>query len=322
MKAAIIRRYGAPKVFQHENLPDISPRANEIKIKVMASSVNPVDFKTRSGSIFFLSSFKFPKILGSDFSGIIVECGAEVKDVRVGDEVFGFTNAVTEGGAYGEFLCIDRSRIARKPTNLSFLEAAVIPLAGSTAYQGLVTLGRIKSGMRICVIGATGGVGHFAVQIAKSMGCHVTGVCHSNNAELAQRFGCDEVVPYDRIDFRAINQFFDLIFDSAGKLGYARSRHRLELQGSFISTIPSLATVLLPRLPSRVKGRQVRHFWAHSNSVDLQFLAELCEQKLLQPYIEHHFPIAQIDLAHELSESGRVRGKIAIEVNHSAADPS
>jgi NADPH:quinone reductase-like Zn-dependent oxidoreductase len=322
MRAAIIRRYGAPKVFQHENLPDITPRADEVKIQVMASSVNPVDFKTRSGSIFFLSGFKFPKILGSDFSGIIVECGAEVKDVRLGDEVFGFTNAVTEGGAYGEFLCIDRSRIARKPTNLSFLEAAVIPLAGSTAYQGLVTLGQINSGMRICIIGATGGVGHFAVQIAKSIGCHVTGVCHSNNTKLAQQFGCDEIVPYDRMDFRAINQSFDLIFDSAGKLGYARSRHRLEQQGSFISTIPSLATILLPRLPSRFRGRQVRHFWAHSNSADLQFLAEQCELNLLQPYIEPHFPIAQIDLAHELSESGRVRGKIAIAVNHSAAGPS
>jgi NADPH:quinone reductase-like Zn-dependent oxidoreductase len=185
-----------------------------------------------------------------------------------------------------------------------------------------VTLGRLSSGMRTCVIGATGGVGHFAVQIAKSMGCHVTGVCHSNNSELAQRFGCDEVVPYDRIDFRTIRKSFDLIFDSAGKLGYARSRHHLHPHGSFVSTIPSLATVLLPRLPYSIKGRQVRHFWAHSNSVDLKFLAEQCELNLLQPYIEHHFPIVQIDLAHALSESGRVRGKIAIEVAYSSANPS
>lgn len=315
MKAAIIKKYGKPEVLHIEEVKEVYPDRNEVKIQVRASSVNPVDFKTRSGSIFFMSGFKFPKVLGSDFSGVITECGAGVKDYVPGDEVFGFTNAVTEGGAYGEFLCVNTSIIAKKPANFNFLEAGAIPLAASTAYQGLYNEGRMASGMRVCITGATGGVGHLAVQIAKAANCHVTGICHSRNKELAHQFGCDEVLPYDQIQLEKMNQQFDLIFDAVGKYNYFTFRHLLNRGGTYVSTVPSFSTVFKPLLSSLSGSKKACHFWAKSKTADLTALSRLSEQGALKPFIESVYTIEEIAKAHALSETQKVRGKISIEVD-------
>ncbi len=312
MRAAVITKYGKPDVFQIADVPDVYPKTNEVKVRVHASSVNPVDFKTRLGHIFFLSGFKFPKVLGSDFSGVITECGAGVTDFALGDEVFGFTNAVTEGGAYAQFLCCKTSKIAKIPASLTLLEAGVLPLAASTAYQGLFQEGGMTSGMHVCITGATGGVGHYAVQIAKASNCRVTGICHSQNEELAYQFGCDDVLPYDKTSWKDIDQRFDLVLDAVAKYSYAICRHTLKRNGAYVSTIPSLRTVLMPLLPAAFRAHQACHFWANSNTADLNSLARLADQGALKPYIANTYSIEEIAKAHAQSETQKVRGKIAV----------
>lgn len=313
MKAAIIRKYGKPEVLQIEEVAQVYPQKNEVKIQVHASSVNPIDFKVRSGNIAFLSGWKYPKILGSDFSGVITECGQDVTDYKQGDEVFGFTNAATKGGAYGEYLCCDTGIIAKKPASLSFLEAGATPLTALTAFQGLYQQGRMRSGMRILVTGATGGVGHFAVQIAKAAQCHVTGVCHSLNEELAYKFGCDDVLPYDQDTFRQNKQQYDLVFDAVGKYGYFTFRANLTKHGSYVTTIPYLTTMLLQMATYLSHGHKVRFFLANSNTTDLNKLSDLVNQGLLRPFIENVFSIEDIDSVHALSETQKVRGKIGVK---------
>jgi NADPH:quinone reductase-like Zn-dependent oxidoreductase len=315
MKAAVINRYGKPNVFQIETVSEPSPMEDEVKIQVIASSVNPIDYKTRSGSIFFLSGWKFPRILGSDFSGVVLECGSQVKHLKVGDEVFGFSSAATQGGAYGEIMCCQATRVAIKPRNLNHDEAATIPLAGLTAYQALYKEGNLTSGMRVLITGATGGVGHFAVQIAKSAGCHITGVCHSSNKELATQFGCNEVLPYDQTDFRKTSKRYHLILDAVGKFGYFTSRNNLEKEGTYVSTLPYPTVMLLHAISKYLHVRKGRLILAHANTAELEILGSLSNDGLLNPFIENVFSLLEISKAHALSETGKVRGKIVVRVS-------
>lgn len=314
MKAAVIEKYGKPDIFHIQTVSEPTPLGNEIKVHVAASSVNPIDCKTRSGSIAFLSGWKFPRILGSDFSGVVTACGLEVKHLKPGDEVFGFSPGASKAGAYGEFICCDATRAAVKPVQLPAEQAAAIPLAGLTAYKSLYREGRMQPGMRILITGATGGVGHFAVQIAKAAGCHVTGVCHSRNKELATQLGCDEVMPYDEIDFRRNEQRYNLIFDSVAKYGYRSCRPILTAKGTYVSTIPYPSVMVMHLISSHSKGRRGRFISVKATTADLEKLAQLADAGTLAPHIEHVFQLADISKAHILSETEKTRGKIIIEI--------
>jgi NADPH:quinone reductase-like Zn-dependent oxidoreductase len=314
MKAAVIHKYGKPGVFQIGEMPEPVPQRDEVQISVKASSVNPIDYKTRSGSIFFLSGWKFPRVLGSDFSGVITACGPETGPWQVGDQVYGFSPGATKGGAYGEIMCCQASRVAMKPDPLSDEEAAAIPLAGLTAYQALYKEGGLQQGMNVLVIGATGGVGHFAVQIAKAAGCQVTGVCHSRNGALAIEIGCDEVLPYDVADFRANGKKYDLILDAAGKSGYFSCRRSLESAGSYVTTIPYPSTMLIHWFTRTSAGRKGRFVSALSTTQELEILGKLSRDGLLKPHIEAVFGLEEIAEAHTQSEAGNSRGKIVIRI--------
>jgi len=314
MQAAVIRKYGEPKVLRIENMPEPQPRAGEVKIRVMCSSVNPVDWKVRSGSIAVLSGWRFPRILGADFSGEVVACGAGVTDHKPGDWVYGFSSAIMQAGAYAEYMCCPVSRLGKKPHTLSHTLAAAVPLAGSTAYQALYKYGNLQPGMRVLVTGATGGVGHFAVQIAKAAGCEVYGVCHSRNAELARTFGCDEVLPYDRIDHTRKKQRYDIIFDAAAKYGYFACRSRLADKGTFVTTLPMFSVMVMHAVSVLSMGRKGRFVPVAGSVLDLQKLAELCDAGSVKPFVENVFPLSRIADAHTLSETEKVRGKIVITV--------
>lgn len=314
MQAAVIRKYGDPKVLCIESMPEPKPRPNEIKIKVMSSSVNPVDWKVRSGSIAVLSGWRFPRILGADFSGEVVACGSGVENHKPGDAVFGFSSAITQAGAYAEYMCCPVSRLAKKPEALSHTLAAAVPLAGLTAYQALYKYGNMQPGMRVLVTGATGGVGHFAVQVAKAAGCEVWGVCHSRNAELARTFGCHEVLPYDQIDHTRKKQRYDLIFDAAAKYGYFACRSRLTEKGVFVSTLPIFSVLVMHAVSVLSIGRKGRFIPVGANVADLESLARLCNEGSVKPFVENVFPLSQIADAHALSETEKVRGKIVIQI--------
>ncbi|GGN98723.1 NAD(P)-dependent alcohol dehydrogenase [Saccharibacillus kuerlensis] len=311
MKAAVIRKYGGPDVFRIEEVEEPRPSAGEIKIRLQATSINPIDYKVRKGYLFFLSGFRFPKILCSDFSGTVEECGAGVTDFSPGDEVYGFTNGAAKGGGLAEVLCCKASLASKKPASLNFEEAAAVPLAASTAYQALTHVGGLKSGMRVLVTGATGGVGHYAVQLASIAGAHVTGVCRSSGEATAKSLGCDEVIAYDREDFRRSGQHFDLIFDAAGKYGFGDCRSLLTEQGTYVTTIPGPAS-MLRQILSGSKGRKARFIVANSNDEDLSLLRQWCEDGQLKPMIEAVFSLEETRQAYELAESGKIRGKVVI----------
>jgi NADPH:quinone reductase-like Zn-dependent oxidoreductase len=316
MKAAVIRKYGKPEVFQIEEMPEPAPKSNQVKVKIIASSVNPVDWKVRSGALAVLTGWKFPRILGGDFAGTVVECGSEVNDIKIGDEVFGLSNAMSIGRAYAEYITCDANKLAIKPGKLSFLESGSIPLAGSTAYQALHNMGKIKPGMRVLITGATGGVGHFAVQIAKAENCHVTGVCHSRNAELAKQIGCDEVLTYDTTNVTKSKNRYDIIFDAAAKYGYLSCRSMLTSKGTFVSTLPMPFLMMMHGFSYIFPWKKGRFVGVMSNRKDLDQLARLGNEGKLHPFIENTFPLEKIAEAHALSETEKVRGKIAIRISH------
>lgn len=314
MKAALIRGYGPPSVFEITDVPVPKPKYGKALIRVAASSVNPVDWKIRSGRISFLSGRKFPKILGADFAGTVTELGSGAQGIKPGDEVFGFTSAIWEAGAYAEFVCCPVSKLAMKPANLDFTSAAALPLAASTAYQALYRKGNMRPGMDVLVAGATGGVGHFAVQIAKAAGCHVTGVCHSDNQDLALKLGCDRVLPYDRKPFTQYPERYHLIFDATGKFGYFDCRPRLKPGGIMVSTLPLFSVILMHAASILSPWRKGKLVPVSANSADLTTLAELCESGKLRPHIENIFPLEKIAEAHALSETEKVRGKIVVRI--------
>lgn len=314
MRAAVIRKYGAPDVLRIEEVAEPVPGPQDVQIEVAASSVNPIDYKTRSGSIFFMSGLRFPKILGGDVAGVVRSCGDAVTHLKPGDAVYGFSSAATRGGGYAEVMCCEAAKLARIPEGLSMSAAAAIPLAGITAYQALYRQGEMKPGMRVLVTGATGGVGHLAVQVARAAGCQVTGVCHSRNRELAFELGCEEVICYDKADFRARRGGYELIFDAAAKFGYGSCRGALSEHGIYVSTIPGPGLMLWHLLSRVGNGRRARFVGAHANTADLERLGELVSEGKLRPHIEHRLPLEQIAEAHRLSESERVRGKIVIEI--------
>ncbi len=315
MRAALIRKYGPPSVFEISEVPRPKPKSGQALIQVAASSVNPVDWKMRSGSISFLSGRKFPKIPGADFAGTVVSLGPNTEGIKPGDEVFGFTSAIWEAGAYAEYVCCDITKLALKPAVLDFSSAATVPLAASTAYQALYRQGNMKPGMEVLVTGATGGVGHFAVQIAKTAGCRITGVCHSANEELALVLGCDKVLPYDKTPFTKDSGRYHLIFDASGKFGYFDCRPRLKPGGIMVSTLPLFSVILMHAASVLSPWRKGKFVPVSANTDDLTSLAELCERGKLKPYIEHIFPLEKIAEAHALSETEKVRGKIAVTVS-------
>lgn len=312
MRAAVIRKYGGPDVFRIEEIREPSPRAGELKIRMQATSINPIDYKVRKGYLIFLSGLRFPKVLSSDFAGIVEQCGDGVEGFAPGDEVYGFTNGASQGGALAETLCCKASVASKKPSSLHFEEAAAVPLAASTAYQALTRIAGLQPGMRVLVTGATGGVGHYGVQLAAILGAHVTGVCRSSGEATAKALGCDEVIAYDRDDFRKSGQTFDVIFDAAGKYGFKDCRALLTEQGTYVTTVPG-PSAMLGRVLSGSKGRKARFILANSNDTDLGLMRQWCDEGRLKPLIEAVFPLSETRQAYELAESGRIRGKVVIQ---------
>jgi NADPH:quinone reductase-like Zn-dependent oxidoreductase len=250
-------------------------------------------------------------VLGSDLCGVVT--ATRSRCFRVGDEVWGFVSPAT-GHAYAEQLVVPDKLAALKPTNLSHVEAAALPLAGLTAYQALVRLGRLQAGQRVLINSCTGGVGTAAVQIAKALGAHVTGTCRGSRRAVAHALGCDEVLDYQT---QAIPQdrLFDLILDTAAQLTLTQLTGSLTAQGLFITARPaynSLASVLtsaLDLLKPRMKMVRVQ-----SRPADLLALKALIEQEKLKPYLAQTFPVAEITQAHALLECGGLVGKVAVEI--------
>ncbi|WP_414579375.1 NAD(P)-dependent alcohol dehydrogenase [Anabaena sp. CCY 9402-a] len=310
MKAVIIRRYGATDVLQYEELEQPQIKPDELLVRVHASSVNPIDWKTRKGMLSFLTGNKFPMILGFDVAGEVVAVGSQVTRFRVGDAIYGSTKF--PGGAYAEFAAVPENLAALKPTNLSYEEAATVPLAAMTALQALRDLGHILPRQKVLINGAAGGVGMFAVQIAKAFNAEVTGVCSTKNLEFVKSLGADRVIDYTEQDFTAEMIQYDIIFDAVAKRSLAHCKKVLKPNGVYISTLPTPDVLIQGFLSMFFPGQKAKFVMEKPNAQDLVYLKELIESGKVRTVIDRTYPLQELAAAHAYSESERTVGKIAI----------
>ncbi|MEM1171686.1 MAG: NAD(P)-dependent alcohol dehydrogenase [Cyanobacteria bacterium P01_H01_bin.35] len=311
MKAVTISRYGSIDVLEYSEVEKPQIQAEQLLVKIQATSVNPVDWKIRQGQLQLLSGFNFPIILGSDLSGVVLEVGEKVENFEPGDEIYTFINPLV-GGAYAEYISIPANTAALKPKNITHSQAAAIPVAGLTAFQALLDLGQIRPGQKVLINGASGGVGTFAVQIAKAMKTEVIGVCSSRNITLVESLGANRVIDYNQIDFTKESEQYDIIFDAVGKETFSSCENVLKSEGIYISTLPNVENLPSTLITLFMPGKKSKLVVAQPNPRDLISLRELIEDELVKAIIDRTYKLAEIAEAHAYSEMGRSVGKIVI----------
>jgi 2-desacetyl-2-hydroxyethyl bacteriochlorophyllide A dehydrogenase len=320
MKAVVYADYGSPDVLQLAEVDKPTPHDNQVLLKVYASSANPLDWHRMRGAPFLarldggLRKPKNPR-LGADLAGRVEAVGSSVTQFQPGDEVFG---CVT--GAFAEYVCARETAFALKPANLSFEEAASVPVVAFTALQGLRDTGHIQSGQQVLVNGASGGVGTFAVQLAKSFGAHVTGVCSTRNLDLVRSLGADHVIDYTREDFTNNGQRYDLIYDAVGNRSVADYKRALKEQGRCViagfTTLPRLFEhIVVGAWMSKTGNRTIGLMGtAKPSQQDLLFVKALLEAGKVVPVIDRRYPLRDMAEAIRYLEAGHAHGKVIITV--------
>lgn len=307
MKAEMIYRYGGAEELQYGDMPMPTLNKDDVLVKVIATSVNPVDYKVREGHDKW-GQRKFPVILGWDVSGVIEQVGRDVKDFHVGDEVYARPD-VRRNGTYAEYVAVRASEIALKPRKLDHLQSAVIPLAGLTAYQGIFTHGKLQQGQRVLINGASGGVGSFAVQLAKWKGAYVTGTASGENEGFVKGLGADEFIDYQTEDVVAKLYDLDLVFDLIGGDQQRNLINVLKPGGILVSTVG-----ITNEASAKAAGIKTVAYMAQSVPEDLRMLAKLADEGAIKPIISNVFSLNEVAKAQQLIEKGHVRGKIGIQV--------
>ncbi len=311
MQAAVIDGYGGNEVVMVRDVPEPVPGAKEVLIRVRAASVNPVDWKIRSGQLRLLTGRRFPQVLGLECAGEVVACGAGVHGYAPGDAVVAFTG-IRRRGAFAEYVCAPEKGVFRMLPKLSFADAATLPIAGLTALQSLRRLGRLRAADRVLINGASGGVGTFAVQIARECEARVTAVCSAGNADLVRELGADRVIDYARHDFTEGSERYALIFDAVGKSTFARSKRALARDGIYVSTLPSPSTLLNNCLTGLLTRKKAHVVMVQPNAIDMTWLQGRIEVGNIRVVIDRTCPLAQIREAFARSETGRARGKVVL----------
>jgi NADPH:quinone reductase-like Zn-dependent oxidoreductase len=324
MKAITHCEYGGPEVLKVEEIEKPVPNDNQVLVKVRANSVNPLDLTIRGPLLLRpLFGLRKPKDtrLGVDYSGTVEAVGKDVTNFKPGDEVFGGKN-----GAIAEYLCALADRaVVLKPASMTFDQAAAVPVAAITALQGLRDKGKIQSGQKVLINGASGGVGTFAVQIAKSFGTEVTGVCSTRNVDLVRSIGADHVIDYTKEDFTKTDQRYDLIFDLVGNHSFSERRRILNPNGICVMAglggagwHEGFATRLLGELNGYLRSRFVSQkfiaYIAQFNKQDMTFLADLMQSGKITPVIDRTYKLNQTADALRYLEQGHARGKVVINL--------
>jgi NADPH:quinone reductase-like Zn-dependent oxidoreductase len=326
MKAAIYTRYGSPDVVQIMDIEKPVPKDDEVLIEVRAASVNPADWRLMRGVPgIFRILFRLPKPtsaqpgrLGHDVAGQVEAVGGNVTRFKPSDEVFGACR-----GTFAESVCASESRLAMKPENVTFDEAASVPVAALSSLQGLRDKGHLQPGQKILINGAAGGVGTFAVQIAKSFGAEVTGVCSTRNVEMVRSIGADHVINYTQEDFTKSGQRYDLILDCVGNHSLSALRRALNPKGvCVIAGAPKKVGMFLTRwltapVLSRFMSQTFVLFIAKINKEDLSIMAELLKSGKVRPVIDRRYKLSEAREAVSYLEEGHARGKVVITVEDS-----
>ena len=322
MKAVVLTQYGSADKLQLTDIEKPTPKSDEVLIKIHASSINAADKYLMNGSPFLVrlmtgGIFNPPKnkVLGADVAGIVEAIGTDVTTFKVGDEVFADISGIVSGG-YAEYVAVPESIVALKPSNISFEQAASVPLAGVTALQGLRDHAQLTAGQKILINGASGGVGTFAVQLAKYYGAEVTATCSTSKVEMVRSIGADHVIDYKQDDFTKNGQQYDLIFDIAAYHSPADYKSSLKPQGKYIlagGSIPRIFQVMLfGWWFSRNSQQTIANYMANPNQEDLEFMGTLLESGKVVPVIDKCFPLEQTADAMRYFETGSTQGKVII----------
>jgi NADPH:quinone reductase-like Zn-dependent oxidoreductase len=308
MKAVRIHSYGGPEVLVYEEVPRPQPEQGEVLVKVEAAGVNPVDWKVREGYLKEILDHSLPLIMGWDVSGVVAATGPGVTRFKAGDEVFSRPDLLRDG-TYAEYVVIREDEVAFKPKSVDHLHAATIPLAGLTAWKSLIETAGLKPGQRVLIHGAAGGVGSYAVQLAKWRGAHVIATAAEYNHDYLLDLGADEVVDYRLVHFEDIARDMDAVFDTIGGITQERSWRVLKKDGILVS-------IVSPPSPEKAATYGVRQSFVfiQPDAAALAELAKLVDAGKLRPYVEKVLPLAEARRAQELSQGGHVRGKIVLKV--------
>jgi NADPH:quinone reductase-like Zn-dependent oxidoreductase len=318
MKAIVYEKYGPPEVLQLKEVEKPTPKEDEALVKVHAASVNYIDWQVLRGESFFLrlttGGLLNPKhkILGDDIAGRVEAVGVNVKQIQPGDEVFGISNF----DAFAEYVCVPENALALKPASMKFEEAAAVPEAAIPALQGLRDHGQIQSGQKVLIVGASGGVGTFAVQIAKSFGAEVTGVCSTGKLDMVLSIGADQVIDYTQEDFTKSGQRYDLILANAGDGSIFDYKRALSPEGIYVCAGGSLAqytqATLLGPLISMMGSKKLGSMLGKPNQKDYVFLIELFEAGKVVPVIDRRYPLSEVPEALRYYGGGSAVGKVVI----------
>jgi NADPH:quinone reductase-like Zn-dependent oxidoreductase len=325
MKAIVYRRYGSAEVLKCEDIPKPVPSDDQVLIKVRAAALNPLDWRMMGGVPFLIRkvmkmktpSDAQPVGIGRDVAGVVEAVGKNVTQFRTGDEVFGNCEA-----AVAEYACTKASALVAKPDALTFEQAAAIPVAGLTALQGLRDKGKIQAGQKVLINGAAGGVGTFAVQVAKSFGAEVTGVCSGANVEMVLSIGADKVIDYTQEDFTEGAVQYDIILECVGNKPFSECRRVLKPEGRYvivggghdITMVTIMTSALKTLAASAISKQKAVMFMAKSNQQDLAFLAELIATGKMTSVIERTYRLEETPEALAHLERGHARGKVVIQV--------
>ncbi len=324
MQAIVYHEYGTADVLRLERIDQPIPKDSQVLVKVQAASANPLDWHYMRGTPYLVRSetgWRRPKVgrLGVDMAGTVQAVGRSVTRFKVGDEVFGIA-----GGAYGEYVRASENRIALKPANLSFEQAAAVPVAAITALQGLRDQGGIKAGQKVLINGASGGVGTFAVQIAKALGAQVTGVCSTRNLDLVRSLGADHVIDYTQEDFTQGAERYDLIFDTVGNHPLLDLRRALKPDGVGVliggggpdggKWIGPMMAPVKAWFLSPFVSQKLAFFMSEVTAQDLNVMSELMQSGKVTPVIDRRYTLAQVPDAIRYLEEGHTRGKVVIDV--------
>jgi NADPH:quinone reductase-like Zn-dependent oxidoreductase len=323
LKAITYHRYGSPDVLEFQEVDEPVVQDDDVLVRVRAASANPRDWHFMRGLPYVIRpqfGLRAPKnpFLGSDVAGQVEAVGRNVTRLRPGDEVF--TDVVT--GGFAEYTRVSEDLVAPKPANLTFEQAAAVPLAALTALQGLRDHGRIQPGQKVLIVGASGGVGTFAVQIAKWLGAEVTGVCSTTNVDLVRSLGADQVIDYTKEDFVQRGQQYDLILQLAGTRSASDCRRALSSKGTLLLSsgesggrwIGPIDRIIKAVVLSPFVSQRLGPFEAKPSKEDLQVLKELIEAGKVSPVIDRTYPLSETPEAIRYLEEGHARGKVVITV--------
>jgi NADPH:quinone reductase-like Zn-dependent oxidoreductase len=323
MRAIVYRTYGSPDVLKCEDIEKPTPGNDEVLIRIRAAAANPLDYHFMGGAylIRLMTGLRRPKPTcpGADLAGEVEAVGRNVTRFKPGDAVFGVAR-----GTFAEYVCAPENRLALKTANLTFEQAAALPVAGLTALQGLRDKGRVQPGQKVLINGAAGGVGTFAVQVARSLGAEVTGVCSTRNVDLVRSIGADHVIDYTRDDFTRSAQRYDVIFDCVGNRPLSAHRRVMTPKGTFVPVgvrpggrwIGPLPYLLKLVVSSWFVSQKVVFFVARVNGEELVALKELVEANKVTPVIDRRYTLSEAPEAIRYLKEGHARGKVVVTVEH------